>query len=262
MMASKKCGKCDQDLSVDFFRICHDKRGAKPCEYYCSKCKSCEKKAALEYYHNNKEKSSQSNKQYKRDNAEHIRELRKQYLEKTKEHVKERYKEYCENNRSKLNDLAKQYKDKHIHIQIHHCLSTRLRDLITKEKRTCEYLGTSIDTIMKWFEFNFDENLTWENRSSTWHIDHTIPANRFDMQNNDDISVCFSWMNLMPLDRKKNIAKSDKILMHRIFLQEIQLRKFAKKYELEAQVLPYIEIYKNTLFRILKSNTSKLRETP
>ena len=36
------------------------------------------------------------------------------------------------------------------------------------------YLGVTLDYFHKWIEYQFDENMTWENQG-LWHVDHIIP---------------------------------------------------------------------------------------
>lgn len=87
-----------------------------------------------------------------------------------------------------------------------------LFEYIKKKKGTIKYLGCSIEQIIKWLEFNFDENMTWENRGSYWHCDHTLPIKQFNMENEDEIMVCFNWKNIMPMYAPDNISKSAKIV--------------------------------------------------
>jgi hypothetical protein len=254
------CKQCNCSKKTSEFRICKDKKYAR--EYPCSWCRECEKAKSLKRYHEKKEACQAKNKEYKAAHAEEIKEKRKVYLEKTKDHVKQRYKKYCANNREKLNSIAKQYKQNHPHIQIHCCLSSRLRSLLAKGKHTEDYLGAPVNLVMQWFEFNFGDKYSWDNRSNVWHIDHVLPAVLFDMNVESDVELCFSWMNLIPLDKTYNLKKQGKLDFPRILWQELRLRQFAAKHNLQHIIDPFIKSYAEKVDKLSKCNTTKLREPP
>lgn len=259
-MDNKTCSECKIEKTSTDFRICHDKRIGK--SYLCSKCRECERKWSLARYHANKEICQQNNREYKEANKIQIKQKRQEYLERTKDHVQARYKEYCKKNKDKINQIARDYKAKNIHVQIKQCLTNRLRNLMSKQKRTEDYLGTSIDLIMKWFEFNFGNKYSWENRSTTWHIDHTIPVKAFDMDSNEDVFICFSWMNTMPLSRSENIRKHDSIQIERINHQIVQLRNFAQLHNLQNIVHPYLKLYADKANNLLQVQHNQIAGTP
>jgi hypothetical protein len=78
-----------------------------------------------------------------------------------------------------------------------------------KSKRTMEYLKCSLTFFQEWFEFLFDENMSWENYGSYWHIDHIKPCASFDLSNDKDIMECYHWSNLRPCKKEDNIKKGD-----------------------------------------------------
>jgi hypothetical protein len=81
----------------------------------------------------------------------------------------------------------------------------------TKQNKTMNYIGCSLEFLKKWFEFNFDENMSFDNRGSYWHIDHIIPCSSFDLTNQEEIYKCYNWTNLRPLEKNENILKSNHI---------------------------------------------------
>ena len=62
-----------------------------------------------------------------------------------------------------------------------------------------------MDIYYKWLEFNFDDEMTWENRGTYWEIDHTIPP-----QMCDEIDA-FNWSNTFPMNKSKNNSKNNSI---------------------------------------------------
>ena len=221
-MAEKTCGRCKNTKPVAEFRLVTDKRMKQPLTYHCSVCKECERVRALEKYNQNKEKYQTQNKLYKQQFPEKINETRRKYTQLKMLDFKERLKRN---------------------------MKSLLANKITKRFSTKEYLGTSFEIIQEWFEFNFQEGMTWDNYGSYWHVDHTIPINLFNLDDAEHTLICFNWMNLMPLEKTKNLQKSDKLSMPRVFYQEIQLVKFAKQKNLQVQ--DFLKKYANILRDIL-----------
>jgi hypothetical protein len=62
------------------------------------------------------------------------------------------------------------------------------------------YFGLDIETLRKWFELQFTDELTWDNFGKAWQFDHIIPATYFDYSNENDLQLCWSFINI----RSKN----------------------------------------------------------
>jgi hypothetical protein len=82
----------------------------------------------------------------------------------------------------------------------------------SKDNRTLQYVGCSLEFFIKWMEYNFDNNMSWDNRRKYWHIDHIMPCASYDLSKQKEITECYNWTNLRLLYRKENIEKSKKIL--------------------------------------------------
>lgn len=212
----KTCGSCKAIKESSEFRLIKEKRTSVHSSYRCSICKECERKRALERYHANKEHCREMNKKYKEENRDAINVTRNAYLAK---------KLKCPNERLKRNMKC--------------LISAKVR----KTRHTGEYLGAPITLIVKWLEFNFTEDMSWDNYGKMWHIDHTIPINTFKLHDETEALMCFCWMNLMPLYATQNLKKSDKLVPCRVFHQEQRLRAFAKTDKITDVVFPYIEQY-------------------
>jgi hypothetical protein len=70
-------------------------------------------------------------------------------------------------------------------------------------------VGCSDDHLMKWFEFQFDEHMAWDNHGEYWHIDHIKPCALFDFTDVEQQKECFHWTNLQPLYKTDNLSKHD-----------------------------------------------------
>ena len=214
---SKDCGGCKETKNIDEYRIVKEKRTKNISEYRCSICKKCERIRALEKYHQNKEKYNSYSKKYKIDNNEKINETRRKYTKEKMKNIEERLKRN---------------------------MKSLLCSKINKSKSSSIYFGETIENIKKWLEFNFDEYMNWENYGSYWQIDHVLPINCFNILDENENIICFSWMNLMPLPKILNLKKSDNIISSRIFYQEIRLKKYKDIFpELEDKINKYIDKY-------------------
>jgi uncharacterized protein (DUF983 family) len=85
-----------------------------------------------------------------------------------------------------------------------------------KTKNTIEYLGCNSEQFYDWmnyqFKLNKNENFTFENHGTFWHIDHVIPISRFDLENKEHQLLSLNWRNTMPLSVQENLSKNNKII--------------------------------------------------
>ena len=63
------------------------------------------------------------------------------------------------------------------------------------------------DELNDYIETKFTPGMNWDNRH-LWHIDHNIPCYAWNLENEQDQRMCFSWMNLQPLWSGANLRKS------------------------------------------------------
>lgn len=118
-----------------------------------------------------------------------------------------RTKEYMINyNIKKKENIVYQFK-----YQMRSNLNQHLKKKSSKQDFTIKYIGCSFDFLKKWFEYNFDDKMNWNNRGLYWHIDHIKPCNSYDLTKQEDIYMCYNWTNLRPLEKYENISKGDKI---------------------------------------------------
>ena len=197
----KKCSKCKEEKPLEEFNKCKSTKDGRQ-----SICKECRK-------------------QYRENNKEKIREWNKQYSENNKEKKREYNKQYRENNRERLNaaDLRRRnqrYKnDPEFRLRIN--ISGAFRHFLkgNKEKPSSDYLkqcGYARKELMKHLEDQFDQNMTWDNYGSYWHVDHIIPKSVFEPTNEQHLKWCWSLENLRPLEAGENMSKNDNIILEEI----------------------------------------------
>lgn len=79
------------------------------------------------------------------------------------------------------------------------------RHHLAKDKHSIEYLGCTIEHLMKVFinYYGIDE------LDANDHIDHIKPISKFNLSKSDDVYQAFHWTNLQPLNAVKNRIKSN-----------------------------------------------------
>ena len=175
LITEKMCNTCNQVKHIEYFRT-----NAKSNDGYYHKCKDCWK--PIEW---NKEKQKQSERKY------------------------------VENNKDKMREKWKR-QGKQINRRIRDSLNHRISEMLqsqktTKANKTVHYVGCNVDFLKSWFEFLFDEDMSWANYGE-WHIDHVMPCGVFNLEEESDQLICFNWRNLRPCWKLDNIQKGDKII--------------------------------------------------
>jgi len=95
-------------------------------------------------------------------------------------------------------------------------MRTRLKELIrsamTGGTQTTRYfIGCSTSHLSAHLQSQFKRGMTWENYGTHWHVDHILPVSSFDHTDTKQVSQCWHWTNLRPLEAKKNLAKGCRI---------------------------------------------------
>lgn len=95
-------------------------------------------------------------------------------------------------------------------------LRNRIKDIIKSAKRggwdgRSNFTGCNTMQLAKHLESMFNKRMTWDNYGVYWHVDHIIPCSKFDHTIEAQVSQCWHYTNLRPLEAKANMAKSDKI---------------------------------------------------
>jgi len=80
----------------------------------------------------------------------------------------------------------------------------------TKGGKTFAHLDYTPRELYEHIEAQFDENMTWENYGSYWHLDHIIPqaALPYDSLKHPNFKKAWALDNLQPLEKNENIQKS------------------------------------------------------
>ena len=187
-------------------------------------CSECSKKKQLEscrkYKEKNKEIISNYNKKYKEENKILVSNYNKKYNIKNRETIQKRQ--------------TLQHKERR-HSDIKYKMSIVLRNRFRKfykgksnSSNIRELIGCSNEKFLKWMEFNFKGDMSWENHGKLWHIDHVLLCYLFDHSKIEDRQICFNWKNTRPLFSNINLSRKT-IDMKDILNHEITLHYFQKQ---------------------------------
>lgn len=58
------------------------------------------------------------------------------------------------------------------------------------------YFGLDIKNLRQWFEYQFTNDLNWDNFGKKWQFDHIIPVTYFDFANEDELEMCWNFTNI------------------------------------------------------------------
>ena len=85
------------------------------------------------------------------------------------------------------------------------------------------YFGLDIETLRQWFEAQFTEELNWDNFGKAWQFDHIVPTTYFDYSNEDDLKLCWSFINIRveKLLLNKNRGNRIDLLAVRPYFQDL-----------------------------------------
>jgi hypothetical protein len=136
-------------------------------------------------------------------NREEINRKNREYYHKNKDKVREHQREYERNKRK--SDINYKLK-KNISTSVCNQLKKRC---IVKDMRTKDLIGVSVKEIREHLESKFQEGMSWENYGE-WHIDHIKPQSSFDFNNKEEIKECWKLSNLQPLWAIDNIKKGNR----------------------------------------------------
>lgn len=95
------------------------------------------------------------------------------------------------------------------------------------EKSPCPsyapYFGLDIQNIRHWFEYQFTNDLNWENFGKQWQFEHIIPVTYFDHSVEADLRLCWNFTNLRvePLQPNKNRGSRVDVLGAKSYFDEL-----------------------------------------
>ena len=85
------------------------------------------------------------------------------------------------------------------------------------------YFGLDTNTLREWFELQFTEEINWINFGKEWQFDHIVPATYFDYSIEEDLLLCWSFINIRveKIDLNKNRGNRIDVLAVRPYFQDL-----------------------------------------
>lgn len=245
----KTCYQCKSDKEYsEFYVDKYTKDGYKSC------CKNCSKERVRKWKEENPDKARAGINRWRKENQQYWNNYcksRRGTIPKTKMkgqragksvdeariYIKKWKAEYDVENRESNSQYHKErfsdplvrarfneYRRNKWREDLNYRLSERYRNRIgqslrsqktTKNIKSTQLLGCSVDDFIKWLELNFEEGMTWDNFGSgndKWNIEHWLPCCSFDLSNSIELHQCFNWSNMFPCWQIENLRKGKKIL--------------------------------------------------
>lgn len=85
------------------------------------------------------------------------------------------------------------------------------------------YFGLDSKTMKKWIEIQFKGDLNWENYAKLWQFDHIVPVVYFDYTNDEDLMLCWNFINIRvePLQLNKNRGNRVDVLAVKAYFERL-----------------------------------------
>ena len=160
-----------------------------------------------------REKEAKARKKAKAEERERKKALREEKKRQTRIRHKKKlkskeWKARCARRRRNLRRDPKVRLRASVGKNVYHVLKRQNR---TKNGgKTFDNLSYTPIQLFEHLEAQFDDNMTWDNYGSYWHLDHIIPqaALPYDSLNHPNFKKCWALENLQPLSARDNIIKS------------------------------------------------------
>ena len=106
--------------------------------------------------------------------------------------------------------------------------------------------GLKKPALRSWFEFQFDEDLSWDNYPTAWTIDHVVPVAAFDLTDENQYKLCAHWTNLQP--HRDNLGKNNSIRIWEVMAHKKRVEEFigenetlSEEYQVVVERLRFLE---------------------
>jgi hypothetical protein len=73
------------------------------------------------------------------------------------------------------------------------------------------YFGLDIIGFREWIEIQFTEDLNWESFGSKWQFDHIVPVAYFDFGIEEDLKLCWNFINIRVEKIELNKVRGNRI---------------------------------------------------
>ena len=185
---------------------------------YTNPCKECNRKKSSDRLSKlTMEQKKEAWNKWRNANKEYVNECGREYRKQNPEITKRislRYKE------SKKQDIQ---------FQISESLRKKTNYYLIKNKKynmKINLFGADTEFVIKWIQFQFTNEMNWENYGKYWEFDHIKPMDSFDLFNKIERYECSHWSNLQPIKKEENASKKNKIITNLISAKKEQAIEF------------------------------------
>ena len=225
MTELKLCKYCVQKLPINSFR--HNR----------CKCKNCEKDYGRKYRQSDIGK--QKAKEWSNNNKNKHKKLQSEWAKNNRQHLNDKF------NFRWTNDFEFKIKKS--------CQKHLINNLKNKQKSTMKYFSCDIEFFIKWLKYCFTDKMNIQNHGTYWHLDHVIPVSSFNLNNPDDLHLCFHYLNYMPITVTDNLSKNNKIIYSQLLTHSDNIINYHIKNNINIDIK-----YFQLLARHLKSSGNSL----
>lgn len=109
--------------------------------------------------------------------------------------------------------------------EIKNAMYQDFKDFITLSrtpKKMRSYVSIDAFMLREWVESKFTKDMSWCNYGDYWVVDHIVPLRFFNLNNENDMRICWNYKNLMPLLREDNSKKNGNIYFSLVLLDSIK----------------------------------------
>ena len=148
-------------------------------------------------------------------NREAINEKNRKNYNKHRERILAQKKEYSQRPevRARKNELARKRRRENPAVKLREKVYGLVHYGLKKgggvASFTWDALPYTPEQLKEHLESQFDDQMTWENHGTYWHLDHIIPSAALPFSSLDDENFhkCWSLDNLQPLEKTRNMSK-------------------------------------------------------
>lgn len=85
------------------------------------------------------------------------------------------------------------------------------------------YFGLDIPRYRNWLELQFEGDISWDNFGKMWQLDHIIPVGYFDFGKEEDLKLCWNFVNIRveKAHQNKNRGNRVDVLTAKTYFQEL-----------------------------------------
>jgi hypothetical protein len=73
------------------------------------------------------------------------------------------------------------------------------------------YFGLDIDFFREWIALQLKDGLSWDNFAEKWQFDHIVPVAYFDFTNEEDLLLCWNFINIRVERIEHNKVRGNRI---------------------------------------------------